>query len=122
MVDNDHLSSSPICSPSPNITTKKAKQLRIMTINFQSFLGKKAELEPAVVEKNMDFVTECKTHLDPHIHDSEFSPLNYICFQGDRMDGWSGVIIIIKNELIAEQITSSMLSKIAAVKISTHLL
>ena len=35
-VDNDHLLSSPICSSSPNITTKKAKQLRIMTINFQS--------------------------------------------------------------------------------------
>ena len=38
----------------------------------------------------------------------------------ERKDGRGGVIIIIKNELIAEQITSSMLSEIVAVKITTH--
>ena len=37
----DHLSSSPICSLPPNITIKKAKQLRIMAINFQSIWKKK---------------------------------------------------------------------------------
>ena len=119
-VDSDHLLSSPICSSSPNITTKKAKQLRIMTINFQSVWGKKEELELALVENNIDVVIGCKTYLDPCIHDSEFLPLNYTCFWRDRKDGWGGVIIIIKNELIAEQITSSMLSEIVAVKITTH--
>ena len=119
-IDSDHLLSSPICSSSPNITTKKAKQLRIMTINFQSVWGKKGELELALVENNIDVVIGCETYLDPCIHDSEFLPLNYTCFQRDRKDGWGGVIIIIKNELIAEQITSSMLSEIVAVKITTH--
>ena len=38
----------------------------------------------------------------------------------ERKDGRGGVIIIIKNELIAEQITSSMLSEIVAVNITTH--
>ena len=76
-VDSDHLLSSPICSSSPNITTKKAKQLRIMTINFQSVWGKKEELELALVENNIDVVIVCETHLDPCIHDSEFLPLNY---------------------------------------------
>ena len=38
----------------------------------------------------------------------------------ERKDGRGGVIIIIKNELIAEQITSSMLSEIVAVKTTTH--
>ena len=33
-IDSDHLLLSPICSSSSNITTKKAKQLQIMTINF----------------------------------------------------------------------------------------
>ena len=37
-----------------------------------------------------------------------------------EIEGWGGVIIIIKNELIAEQITSSMLYEIVAVKITTH--
>ena len=121
-VDNDHLLSSPICSSSPNITTKKAKQLRTMTINFQSIQGKKEELELALVENNIDVIFGCKTHLDPCIHDSKFLPLNYTrtCFRRDRKDGWGGVIIIVKNELIAEQVTSSMLSEIVAVKITSH--
>ena len=85
--------------------------------NFQSVWGKKEELE---LENNIDVVIVCETHLDPCIHDSEFLPLNYTCFWRDRKDGWGGVIIIIKNELIAEQITSSMLSEIVAVKITTH--
>ena len=76
-VDSDHLLSSPICSSSLNITTKKAKQLRIMTINFQSVWGKKEELELALVENNIDVVIVCETHLDPCIHDSEFLRLNY---------------------------------------------
>ena len=56
----------------------------------------------------------------PCIHDSEFLPLNYTCFRRDRKDGWGGVIIIIKNELIAEQIRSAMLSEVVAVNIITH--
>ena len=119
-LDSDHLLSSRICSFSPNATTKKAKQLRIMTINFQSVWGKKEELELALVENNIDVVIGCKTHLDLCIHDSEFLLLNYTCFRRDRKDGWGGIIIIIKNELIGEQITSSMLSEIVAVKITTH--
>ena len=91
-----------------------------MTINFQSVWGKKEELELALVENNIDVVIGCKTHLDLCIHDSEFLLLNYTCFRRDRKDGWGGIIIIIKNELIGEQITSSMLSEIVAVKITTH--
>ena len=117
---SDHLLSNSICSSSPNITTKKVKQLRIMTINFQSVWGKDEELELGLFENNIDVVIGCETHLDPCIHDSEFLPLNYTCFRRDRKDGWGGVIMIIKNELIAEQITSSMHSEIVAVKITTH--
>ena len=119
-IDSDHLLLSPICSSSSNITTKKAKQLQIMTINFQSVWGKKEELELALVDNNTDVVIGCKTHLDSCIHDSEFLPLNYTCFRRDRKDGWDGFIIITKNELIAEQIRSSMLFEIVAIKITTH--
>ena len=44
----------------------------------------------------------------------------HLSFWRDRKDGWGGVVIIIKKELIAEQITSSMLSEILAIKITTH--
>jgi len=61
-----------------------------------------------------------ETHLDPSIHNSEFLPINYTCFRRDRKDSWGGVIIIIKNELIAEQINLPVLTEIIAVKITTH--
>ena len=83
-------------------------------------MGKKEELEPALVENNIDVAIGCETHLHPCIHDSEFLPLNYTCFRIDRKDGWGGIIIIIKNELTAEQTTSSVFSEIAVVKITTH--
>ena len=106
-VDSDHLLSSPICSSSPNITTKKAKQLRIeLWQSISRVIGKKEELELTLVENNIDVVIGCETHLYPCIHDSEFLPLNYTCFQRNRKDSWGGVITIIKNELIAEPITS----------------
>ena len=46
--------------------------------------------------------------------------LNYLCVGRDRKDGWGVVLIIIKNNLIAEKIASSMLCEIVAVKLSTH--
>ena len=82
-IDSDHLLLSPICSSSSNITTKKAKQLQIMIINFQSVWEKKEELELALVENNIDVVIGCKTHLDPCILDSKFLPLNYTSFRRD---------------------------------------
>ena len=60
-----------------HITIKKAKQLQIMAINFQSIWGKKKELELALVENNIDVNTGCETPLDPCIHDSEIFLLNY---------------------------------------------
>ena len=54
-VDSDHLLSNPICSSSPNITTKKVKQLRIMTISFQGVWGKKEELELGLFENKGKF-------------------------------------------------------------------
>ena len=86
---------------------------------FPEYFGKKG-LEFALVESNIDVVIGCETHLDQCIHDGEFLLLNYTCFWRDRKDGWGGVVIIIKKELIAEQITSSMLSEILAIKITTH--
>ena len=86
---------------------------------FSEYFGKKG-LEFALVESNIDVVIGCETHLDQCIHDGEFLLLNYTCFWRDRKDGWGGVVIIIKKELIAEQITSSMLSEILAIKITTH--
>ena len=119
---NDHLLSNPICSSSPKITAKKVEQLRVMKINFQSIWEKKEELEPSLVEDNIDVVIGCDTHLDPCIFmiETEFLPLNYRCFRRDRKDGWVDVLIIIKNELITVQIAFSMISEIVELKTATH--
>ena len=92
--------------------------VQIMAINFKKIWEKKEELELALVENNSDVVIGSRY---PCIHDSEFLPLNYTCFQRNRKDDWGGVIIIIKYKLIADQIASSMLSEIVAVKIMSNL-
>ena len=91
--------------------------VQIMAINFKKIWGKKEELELTLVENNSDVVIGS---IYPCIHDSEFLPLNYTCFQRNRKDDWGGVIIIIKYKLIADQIASSMLSEIVAVKITSN--
>ena len=117
-LDNNSLQRPLTCS-SPKTVYRKAKQLRIMTINFQSILGKKEELQLALVENNIDIVIGSETHLDPSINDSEFLPTSYSSFRKDREDGWGGVIVIVKNDLIVERIISSFSSEIVAVKINT---
>ena len=42
-----------------------------MAINFRVF-GEKGRIKPSLVEKNIDVVIGCETHLDPYIRDSEF--------------------------------------------------
>ena len=88
-VHNDHLLSSPICSSSPNITTKKAKQLPIMTINFQSIWRKKEELDLTLVENNMLLlgVRHILTHVFMIVNSYHLTT----SFWRDRKDGWGGV-------------------------------
>ena len=117
-ISSNDTTNSPKHASSP-ITKKKPKQLRIFVVNFQSIWGKKEELE-VVLQNDIDIVIGSETHLDPSISDHEFIPHSYTCYRRDRKDAKGGVIIIVKNELITEQILTSKTSEVLAIKIQTH--
>ena len=98
----------------------KAKQLRLLVINFQSIWGKKEELESILLEHDIDIVIGSESHLDPHINDSEILPPTYVAYRRDRGDGWGGVIIIAKATLITELVHSSKSAEFIAIKVESY--
>ena len=99
-------------TPDTNMSPKKkADQLRLLIVNFQSILGKKEEIE---------IVLGSETHLKPHISDNEFLHSSYTCYRRDRDDGFGGAIIITKKDLIVEEIVKSETCEFLAIKIQTH--
>ena len=97
----------------------KARNLRLMIINFQSLWAKKELFHKSLSETNADIVIGTETHLDPSIKESEFLPKGYTSFRNDRADNWGGVIIIVKETLIAEEIFKSKQTECIAIKIET---
>lgn len=113
---------SNISNASDNTPKLLAKQLRILCINFCSIWDKKELLEDALFDDNIDVIIGSETHLDPCIKDNEFLPETYKCFRRDRIKDNSkgGAIIIVKRELIAEQVKKSETCELVSIKIQTH--
>ena len=84
-----------------------------------SVSGKKEELALALLKDHIDIGNGCEPHIDQCIHDSVFLLVNDSSFRKDGKDGWCGAIVVVKNNLTAEQITS-VSSEIVATKITTH--
>ena len=106
--------------PENKISKRKAEQLRVLIVNFQSIRNKKEELEQILTDENIDIVLGSETHLNPSIYNNELLPPNYTCYRKDRTDGYGGVIIITKSDLIVEEIVNSKSCELIAVKIQTH--
>ena len=97
----------------------KAKNLRIVNINFQSVWGKKELFHKEVLKINPNIIIGSETHIDPSIGVSEFVPPGYTAFRRDREDGWGGVVIMTKLSLFAEEVFKSKDTECIAVKIET---
>eukprot|EP00111_Clytia_hemisphaerica_P015113 TCONS_00044526-protein len=97
----------------------KAKSLNILIINFQSIWGKKEAFAKVLFDSKTDIVLCTETHLDPALKDNEFLPKGYESFRNDRDDGWGGVMIIYKNNLICEEVYKSKTTELIAVKVET---
>ena len=80
-------------TPDTNMSPKKkADQLLLLIVNFQSILGKKEEIELMLLDNKIDIVLS-ETHLKPHISDNEFLHPSYTCYRRDRDDGFGDAII-----------------------------
>ncbi|KAK6980152.1 formin-like protein 14 [Biomphalaria glabrata] len=81
------------------------KYLKTLVINFQSIRNKTADLEILLQCEKPDIIAGTETWLHPEIYNAEIFNSNYEIFRKDRADNHGGVLLAIKNTLIAEEIT-----------------
>ncbi|KAK6968417.1 hypothetical protein BgiMline_028289 [Biomphalaria glabrata] len=81
------------------------KYLKTLVINFQSIRNKTADLEILLECEKPDIIAGTETWLHPEIYNAEIFNSNYEIFRKDRADNHGGVLLAIKNTLIAEEIT-----------------
>ena len=100
-----NISSSIFNSTVSNDTSAdKPKSLRVSVCNFQSIWNKRAILSTFLSENDIDMLIGCETHLTKDILNSEILPSNYIATRKDRDDGFGGIAIIYKNNIMVEDI------------------
>ena len=82
--------------------------------------GKKEQIEEALFEDQVDIVIGSETHLDKSINKAEFLPPTYKCYRRGCDDAKGGVIIIVKKNLITEEVMNSKKCELIAIKVTTH--
>ena len=102
---------SPLHASSPVSGSVRARpampeKLRLMVINFQSIKNKK-DLLGVMLEDNFDVIIGTETWLNPDIEDSEILPPTHKAFRRDRVDGYGGVILIFKQDLVVRELPMS---------------
>ena len=103
-------------SPEP----PKKNRLSILIANVQSIMSKKESLWLSLESEKPDIVLACETWVKPDIFDSEVIPsdFEYEIFRKDRKDGYGGVLIAIKRNLVYEVIPIDKTCELVAVKIT----
>ena len=83
-------------------------------------MSKKESLWLSLESEKPDIVLACETWLKPDIYDSEIIPsdFEYEIFRKDRKDGYGGILIAIKRNLVYEVIPTDKTCELVAVKIT----
>ncbi|KAI8486093.1 hypothetical protein Bbelb_361930 [Branchiostoma belcheri] len=95
--------SSPIghsVTPPPRDRTH-TKPVRTCVVNFQSIRNKVPELHAFCEAVQPDIVVGTETWLDPSVNSSEVFPDNYNVFRRDRAGRGGGVLVAVRNNIIA---------------------
>ena len=93
--------------------------MRFLTINCNSCLGKRAELENLLHCTEADVIFMCETKIDSSINPAEFLPPNYKgVIRKDRCLGGGGVMIAVKQHLVVNQVDFDCEAEIAWGKVS----
>lgn len=111
---------APIAASSParhHPTGCVPSKLRILVINVQSILSKKAELACLICATKPDIIVGCETWLKPAICQGEFFPDDYRIYRKDRSDGYGGVLVAVHTSLNSHQITTETNAEFVAAKI-----
>ena len=83
-------------------------------------MKKKESLFETIHASGPDIIVACETWLSPEIADTDLVlPENYISYRKDRSDGYCGVLVAIKTDLISEPISLvDNTSELQAVKVT----
>ena len=81
-------------------------RVRVVNINFQSVLHKKAELLDLIFTHKPHIIIGTETWLSNNIHDNEVIPeyCNYVIYRNDRSDGYGGILIAISKQFTSSKI------------------
>jgi len=113
---------SPVLASSPKPANPKPKQhraLRLLQANLQSLNANKESLWELVDSADPDVLAGSETWLKSHFKDDEFLPPGYICHRKDRADGYGGVIIMTKSNMVCEEVPTNTTAELVATKITT---
>ena len=80
----------------------KPQNLKMMVINFQS-IKNKIDLLGVMLEDDIDIIIGTETWLNPHIGDSEILPPSHKAVRRDRADGYGGVMLIVRQDLVVKE-------------------
>ena len=86
--------------------TNNQNTLKTLISNFQSIKNKIPDLELLIKTEEPDIIAGSETWLNPNIYNSEIFNNNYNIFRKDRPDNYGGVLLAIKSNIIAEEITT----------------
>lgn len=105
--------SSPSAPPKPKWSSTSS--LKTIIVNFQSIKNKKVVLNLTGVRLFNIMGTE--TWLRPSISSAEIFPPNYRVVCEDLMDGYGGVLLVIKKKFIIDSIDINTTSKVVFAKL-----
>ena len=74
------------------------RPLHLLNVNFQSVVGKKAEIANLLESIKPDVVVGTETWLQPEVNDSEYLPANYKAVNKDRVSKKEGGVLIATRE------------------------
>lgn len=89
----------------------------MLNINFQSVKSKVHELSLLLDSAKPDIIIGCETWLKPEIHNSEIMPPNYTLYRNDRKNGYEGVLIGVRSDIISSEYVNSKNIELVAVKV-----
>ena len=91
--------------------------MRLLAINIQSVNAKKEAFWNLVDSVHPDVIVGCETWLSPGVHNSEIIPPGFETVRKDRPDGYGGVLISTRSDLICQNIAIDSSSELVAIKI-----
>ena len=100
------LASSPSRPPTRQ-RRQKTSNIRVLIVNIQSVMAKREAWLALVENSDPDIILASETWLKPHILNPEFLPGNYNTYRCDRPDGYGGVLLAAKTNMISEEIPIS---------------